>query len=304
MNPGIVCLVALLLDRAFGEPRRLHPLVGFGALAERIEALMREDEGGSADSQRFRGGLAVALLLVPIAFVAMALSDSALGIPFDILVLYLAIGQRSLARHARAVHAALERADMNEARKWVSKLVSRDTDSMNDDDVSRATVESVLENGCDAVYGAMFWFAMAGAPGVVVYRLANTLDAMWGYRTERYRAFGWGAARFDDVLNWIPARLTAMTYACLGNRTQGMRAWRKQGPLWESPNAGPVMAAGAGALGLVLGGEANYHGKIRHRPTLGYGRAPLPGDILRAIRMVANGAWVWAAVILLAASIV
>ena len=294
----------MLLDRVFGEPKRLHPLVGFGTLADRVEALVRESVDDSPQTLRRRGVVAVAVLLVPIAFVATVLSDSGLGMIFDILVLYLAIGQRSLADHARAVQSALEAGDLVQARERVSWLVTRNTAGMTEQSVSRATVESVLENGSDAVYGAMFWFALAGAPGVVVYRLANTLDAMWGYRTERYRAFGWAAARLDDLLNWIPARLTALTYASLGNRQDGMRAWREQGPGWESPNAGAVMAAGAGALGVTLGGSASYHGAMRERPVLGFGPPPESRDIARALRMVANGAWVWAAVILLVSSII
>lgn len=304
MNPGIASLVALLLDRTFGEPARLHPLVGFGALAQQVESLARAGASGASDGLRSRGALAVVALLSPAAYLAMLISESALGIPFDILVLYLALGQRSLADHGRAVQAALDRQDVPAARQCVSRLVTRDTDAMDGGDIARATVESMLENGCDAVYGALFWFAVAGAPGVVVYRLANTLDAMWGYRTDHYLAFGWAAARFDDLLNLLPARLSALTYALLGDRRQALRAWREQGGDWGSPNAGPVMAAGAGALGVRLGGTASYHGEIRQRPVLGYGRDPIAKDIGRAVRLVANGAWVWAAGILVVTGIV
>jgi adenosylcobinamide-phosphate synthase len=167
--------------------------------------------------------------------------------------------------------------------------------------VARAAVESVLENGNDAVFGALFWYLVAGAPGAVFYRLANTLDAMWGYRDERYRDFGWAAARLDDLLNFLPARLTAATYAILGDTRAAWRAWRTQAPAWESPNAGPVMAAGAGSLGLVLGGPAFYRGAYRQRPWLGTGRAPHGGDIGRAVQLVRLGLGLWLMVFVFAA---
>jgi adenosylcobinamide-phosphate synthase len=175
---------------------------------------------------------------------------------------------------------------------------------MDSTDVARATLESILENGCDAVFGALLWFAIAGAPGVVVYRLANTLDAMWGYRSARYRMFGWAAARCDDLLNWVPARLTALTYAVLGRRREALQAWRTLGDGWDGPNAGTVMAAGAGALGVRLGGTARYHGSVRERRVLGFGREPTAADIQRALRLVTTGAWLWIAVITVVASVV
>jgi adenosylcobinamide-phosphate synthase len=182
----------------------------------------------------------------------------------------------------------------------VGEIVSRDTAGMQRQDVARAGVESVLENGNDAVFGALFWFALAGAPGALLYRLANTLDAMWGYRTPRYRCFGWAAARLDDALNFIPARLTALTYALLGNARAALRCWRQQAPAWDSPNAGPVMASGAGSLTVLLGGAANYHGVTEARPPLGAGNAPDAEDIARAIGLVQRGVWLWLALLLVA----
>jgi hypothetical protein len=149
-----------------------------------------------------------------------------IGIVFDVLLLYLAIGRTSLAEHAKAVASALQDADLPLARQRVGMIVSRDTREMNAPDVARAAVESVLENGADAVFGALFWFVVAGTPGVVVYRLANTLDAMWGYKNSRFLRFGWAAARFDDLLNLIPARLTALSYALMGQLSAGHKIVR------------------------------------------------------------------------------
>ena len=132
----------------------------------------------------------------------------------------------------------------------------------------------------------------------MLYRLANTLDALWGYRTPRYLHFGWAAARLDDGLNWLPARLTALSYALVGSQPAlAWRCWREQAPFWKSPNAGPVMAAGAGALGLALGGPARYHGQWQQRPPLGEGLAPCAEDIGRAVKLVQRALWLWLAVI-------
>jgi adenosylcobinamide-phosphate synthase len=241
-------------------------------------------------------GLAAVALLVGGASLAASVAQRSLGSwawLLDAALLYLALGAASLGEHAAVVRRALESGDLNAARRHVGRIVSRDTADMDEAAVSRATLESVLENGCDAVFGALFWFFVAGAPGVVAYRLANTLDAMWGYKTERYLHFGWAAARLDDLLNWIPARLTALTYVLLGRSGTAWRCWRSQAANWESPNAGPVMAAGAGALTVKLGGPAVYHGCLEPRPPLGEGHEPVAADIARADVLVQRGVWLW-----------
>ncbi|MCC6134347.1 MAG: adenosylcobinamide-phosphate synthase CbiB [Candidatus Contendobacter sp.] len=300
MLTALLCLGAVLLDQALGEPRRWHPLVGFGGLAQRLEALVYGPPELSPNARRERGVIAVMLLLVPFTLVAGLLAWLPLiGLAVALGLLYLAIGARSLVEHAEAVAAALQADDLLLARQKVALIVSRDTADLDEEGISRATIESVLENGCDAIFGALFWFALTGAAGVVLYRLANTLDALWGYRTPRYLRFGWAAARLDDGLNWLPARLTALSYTLVGPQSAlAWRCWQAQAPSWKSPNAGPVMAAGAGALGLALGGPACYHGQWQSRPPLGEGLAPCAEDIGRAVKLVQRALWLWLAVIL------
>jgi len=299
-TPAILVL-AVLLDKWLGEPKRFHPLVGFGRLAAWCETLARKsDIAAETDNVvRIKGALSALFLLLPWVLISAALTAiPRWGMLFQAVLLYFTIGTTSLARHARNVANAMERNNLDLARFSVAMIVSRDTGDMQESDIARATVESVLENGSDAVFAAIFWFLLLGAPGAVMYRLANTLDAMWGYRTVRYLNFGWAAARFDDVLNWVPARLTALTYTLLGNLPAAWRCWRSQGRLWYSPNAGPVMAAGAGALVIELGGPAIYHGALKDRPILGEGRKPCAADIERAISLVQRGLWLWVALVI------
>ena len=291
---ALLVAAALLLDALFGEPRRFHPLAGFGRLAVWLEARFNPDGRG----RRRHGVAALALLVLPgVALAGWLQQQAAVGAVFSALVLYAAIGLKSLHQHAEPVAAALARDDLDAARASVSMMVSRDTTALYAEGVSRATVESVLENGNDAVFGALFWFLVAGAAGALGYRLVNTLDAMWGYKTSRYLRFGWAAARLDDALNFVPARLTALSYALLGRTRIALACWRAQAPAWDSPNAGPVMAAGAGALGVRLGGAAVYHGQLEARPALGQGAAPQGGDIARALNLVRHGVGLWLALI-------
>jgi adenosylcobinamide-phosphate synthase len=189
--------------------------------------------------------------------------------------------------------------DLVSARATVARLVSRDPEAMDEHAIARATTESVLENGADAVFASLFWFLLAGLPGLVAHRLINTLDAMWGYRTPRFERFGKAAARLDDVLGWVPARLTAFTYALVGNWQRARQCWRYQARHWSSPNAGVVMAAGAGALGVTLGGDAVYADGVHQRPRLGGGGAPDAGSIRDALSLVQRALVLWLALIVL-----
>jgi adenosylcobinamide-phosphate synthase len=291
--PTVALLLAagVALDLLLGEARRFHPLVGFGKLASALE--LRLNRGRL---RRGRGVLAWALAVAPLVAIGAWICNAA-GPLAHALLLYLCIGLRSLRDHNLPIAHALRQGRLAEARDLTARIVSRDTRDASDADLAKASTESLLENGNDAVFGTLFWFALAGGPGALLFRLANTLDAMWGYRSPRFAAFGWAAARIDDALNLVPARLTALSYVLLAPTLAAKRrawhCWRAQAPAWSSPNAGPVMSSGAGALGLALGGPAVYDGQLEQRPPLGHGRPPGAADIVRAWLLVAQTTALW-----------
>ncbi|WP_321961204.1 adenosylcobinamide-phosphate synthase CbiB [Paraburkholderia sp. J7] len=291
-----LAVAGVAVDRWLGEPRRAHPLVAFGRYANRIEARLNTGRRG-----RPLGLLAWLAAVAPPVIVAAlfcALLPWPLAWALHVALLWFALGARSLTEHIAPIGAALARRDLAAARELTGRIVSRDTAGADATALSRAAVESALENGNDAIFGALFWFAIAGGPGALAFRLANTLDAMWGYRTPRFLRFGWAAARIDDVLNWIPARLTAASYALLGDTRMALRCWREQAHRWESPNAGPVMAAGAGSLNVLLGGAAVYHGTLEERPALGAGSPPHAQHVDAALRLVERTTILWLAALL------
>ena len=292
----LAAIAAFALDRLLGETKRGHPLVGFGSLANGVERLLNR-----GPLRRVSGLLAWVLVVLP--WVALAFWGKRydfLGWTVDVILLYLALGGRSLAEHAERVVADLAAGDLPAARQHVGWIVSRDTRELDEAGIAKACIESTLENGNDAVFGALFWFILFGGAGAVFFRLANTLDAMWGYKSERFLRFGWAAARIDDVLNYLPARLTALSYALCGQTRRALACWWQQAARWESPNAGPVMSTGAGSLGLVLGGAAIYHGQLEQRPRLGAGRSPCIEDISRALTLLRRSAALWLFIYLVA----
>ncbi|MBI2308003.1 MAG: cobalamin biosynthesis protein [Rhodocyclales bacterium] len=280
------------LDRLLGEPKRWHPLVGFGRIAGRVEQVLNRPQDGPGGS-RLAGLLAWSLVVLPPVLLAGFLCTLPFGWLLHPLLLCFALGGRALEEHGERVADDLAAGDLAAAREHVGWMVSRDTSALDAEGVSKAAVESLLENGNDAVFGALFWFFLLGGPGALLFRLANTLDAMWGYRNDRFLAFGAAAARLDDALNYLPARLTALSYALFGATARALACWREQAPQWDSPNAGPVMAAGAGALQVSLGGPAIYHGRLEVRPRLGEGRPPQAADIHRALALVRYSLRLW-----------
>lgn len=301
----MVALAALAgtgLDRLLGEVPRWHPLVGFGRMAAWIERGLNRRPAARGRS-RVAGLLAWSVAVLPCvavtAWIAARAPDTTRLCAWiaDIVALYFAVGARSLRDHIAPIAEALRGGDLPGARSLASRIVSRDLRDADEEAIARAAVESALENGSDAIFAPLFWLVVGGAPGVVLYRLANTLDAMWGYRNARFGSFGWAAARIDDVLNWMPARLTAMSYALLGHTADALRCWRAQAPRWSSPNAGPVMASGAGSLRVQLGGLARYDGIDETRPPLGLGQPARAEDIRRALALVSRTLGLWLAVL-------
>jgi adenosylcobinamide-phosphate synthase len=299
----LMVLAACALDRLLVEPSRFHPLVGFGHLASRLEKRFNISKTSATNLQRYGLLCWAALVVLPALTVTLLLPllDTWLQILLGTIILYLVIGGRSLQEHATRVYQDLHAGRLQDARTHVSWLVSRDTRQLDETGISKACIESVLENGNDALFAPIFWFCLLGPAGAILYRFANTLDAMWGYRTPRYINFGRAAARLDDVLNYLPARLTALAYCLAGNTAQAFQCWRVQAPDWDSPNAGPVMAAGAGALNLELGGAAEYHGATESRPHLGHGQPPSPEGIGLAQQLLRRALWIWLGALIICA---
>jgi adenosylcobinamide-phosphate synthase len=298
---AMLAIAGVIVDRMIGEPGTRHPLVAFGRLATRLEARM--NTGFRARPAGILAWLAAIVPPVAIAWLLVSVLPFALACAVHAALLWFALGGKSLREHIAPIARALGFGDLAAARTLTARIVSRETADADEAALSRAAVESALENGNDAIFGALFWFAVAGGPGALAFRLANTLDAMWGYRTPRYLRFGWAAARFDDVLNFVPARLTAASYALLGDTRTAWHCWRTQAPSWDSPNAGPVMASGAGSLNVLIGGPAVYNGTLESRPVLGYGMTATPQHIVAALRLVERTTFLWLALFLFLAFI-
>lgn len=287
--------LALLLDKFLGEPTHFHPLIGFGKLVGKIEVRARQLKL----PLKFLGFLAWLLAVVPLLIVIivllnqLALFSQALFVFASSCLLYLTIGGSSLTLHAMAIYQPLSQGNLEQARAKVAMIVSRDTAQMDNQAITSATIESVLENGNDAVFATLFWFILFGAPGALMFRLANTLDAMWGYKSERYLNFGYTAAKLDDILGYIPARLTGITYALQGHFVLSLTCWRKQAKHCISPNGGVVMCAGAGALHCKIGGPAMYHGQLKHKIFMGSGDIANFNIIPKACQLVNRGTWLW-----------
>jgi adenosylcobinamide-phosphate synthase len=311
-DPLLLLLAALALDAAIGDPavifRRLpHPVVLVGLLIARLEQrLNRQDH---SDRDRRLAGLVSVLVVVVIAAGAGAVVDAAaarwaLGSIAEVAVLTVLLAQRSLYDHVAAVANALDREGLAGGREAIRHIVGRDPQSLDEDGVGRAAIESLAENFSDGVVAPVFWFLVLGLPGICAYKAVNTLDSMIGHRSERYRAFGWAAARLDDVANLIPARLAGLLIAiaaALTPRASGkdalvimVRDARKH----RSPNAGWPEGAMAGALDLSLAGPRQYGGERVEDAWIGEGSEDVgAGDIRRALGLFVVACLVEAALI-------
>ena len=269
-------------DLALGDPRRGHPVALFGTWAGWVEARTHRDS-------RAAGIATEALALAPV--VALGVAAGRLTGPSSTLatatLTWTALGGTSLGREGRAVHDLLAADDLTGARTRVRHLVGRVTDDLEADEVARAAVESIAENTSDAVVGTLVWGAALGPLGIVLHRAANTLDAMHGHRTSRYARFGWAAARLDDLLGWVPARATVLaTAAAVPLRAvEVLRTAARDGRAHPSPNAGPVEAGFAAALGIRLGGRTVYASGAEDRVVMGSGPAPTVADLPHAITL-------------------
>jgi adenosylcobinamide-phosphate synthase len=280
-------LLAVWLDRWLGEPQRFHPLVGFGRWANALEHRLNANGQGT----QLRGLVALLLCIMPVLLLSAWLcwgllhNSALLTLLVGSIGLYFTVGWRSLIDHAAAVEQALAAPNLPLARQAVGRIVSRDCEALSALQVRRAALESLLENTADAVIAPLFWFALLGLPGALVYRLSNTLDAMWGYKNKRFYSFGWAAARWDDALNYLPARCTAWAFAAVGDTAGALASWRSSAAHWASPSAGPVICAGAGALHLSVGGGASYHQRWHDKPATP-GHLPQAGAITRGLQLV------------------
>ncbi|ROO89552.1 adenosylcobinamide-phosphate synthase [Actinocorallia herbida] len=283
------------LDALLGDPRRGHPVAGFGRAAAALEkAIYRDDRARGA---LFTGICAGTVLGAAVLAERAGRDRPVLRCLTTAAATWAVLGGTSLAREGEIMARHLEGGHLGAARLRLSHLCARDPSGLDGPALARATVESLAENTGDAVVSPLFWGAVAGVPGLAAYRALNTLDAMVGYRSARYANFGWASARLDDAANWLPARLTgaltvlaapAVTPVSGGRLRASAEAWRvlrRDGARHPSPNAGRCEAAAAGALGVRLGGANTYAGEVETRPALGDGRDPDVPDIRRAVRL-------------------
>jgi adenosylcobinamide-phosphate synthase len=278
-------LAGWLADLVFADPRRAHPVAGFGEVATALERAMYRDA-------RWAGVAYVGVLLSATALLGVALQrvTGRFKVVVPAAATWTALGGTSLLRTVSDVAEHLSADDIDAARRLLPSLCGRNPDALEADGLARATLESLAENTSDAHVAPLLWAAVGGVPGALVYRAVNTLDAMVGHRSPRYARFGWGAARLDDLVNIVPARVTAaLVVVCAplvgGSPLGAVRAWRRDAARHPSPNAGVVEAAFAGALGVRLGGPTRYPHGLEIRPSLGVGPAPRVDDLRRGVRL-------------------
>jgi adenosylcobinamide-phosphate synthase len=295
-------LAALLLELMLGYPDRLtraigHPVMWMGRLIGVMDRGLNRAEAASS-VRRMMGVIAVLILIGTVGIIASILARGLLFLPAHLglvataLIASTLVAQRSLHAHVARVAAALDKAGLAGARAAVSHIVGRDTAALDDAGVARAAIESLAENFSDAVVAPAFWMLVAGLPGAAIYKAINTADSMIGHRTERYAAFGWAAARLDDLLNLPAARLAALLIVAAAAMTEGASAAAAWRAVWRdahrhrSPNAGYPEAAMAGALGLRLAGPRSYGGVTVEDAFMGEGRREADAtDIRSALRL-------------------
>jgi adenosylcobinamide-phosphate synthase len=324
-DPVLLLVAGLVIDALFGDMPAIfryvpHPVILAGrAIAFFDRKLNRETR--SEASRRERGLVTVIVLVGGAALIGLILEracrGSLAGAVLEALMIAVLVAQRSLHEHVAAVAAGLARGGLDGGREAVRQIVGRDPTSLDAHGVARAAIESLAENFSDGVVAPVFWYLLLGLPGLFAYKMANTLDSMIGHRTPRYRAFGWAAARLDDVLNTVPAPLSgvllavAAVFAKKGRPGHALMIMLRDGRKHHSPNAGWPESAMAGALSLALAGPRRYAEGLVADPWLGDGSARAGvSDIVRGLHLyrhacliqggVLVGAWLAAHATLLA----
>lgn len=294
---GWELVIAMLLDAVFGEPRMLwdrlpHPAVLMGRLIAFLDRTLN-----TGQDRKSKGVLALSLLCFTAAVIGSLLSQ--FGWVIEIIVAAILLAQKSLVDHVRAVATGL-RTSIEEGQFAVSMIVSRDTKDMNEAQVARSAIESAAENFSDGVIAPAFWFLVGGLPAMLVYKFVNTADSMIGYKTEKYLEFGWASARIDDLLNWIPARLSMLLIVVFAKRSVNFRAIISEAKRHKSPNAGWPEAAMARAINVALAGPRSYDGQLQQLPWVNErGRQTITADDVDAAVRILWRAWnlAWIAII-------
>ncbi len=286
----IIVLLAILLDHLLPDRQGIKPFVWYRDWAESIE-------------ERFNGGKRVhgigAVILATLPIVAgVMLIHYILGeigwilrVAFDVLVLYLCLDVHRLSKTAGAVSVALESGDLDEADEQLRELIGKGVPEKSEANIARASVEGVLKQGNSLIVSPVFWFILFGPFGAVLQRLSCILDSLWGHRYERFAEFGWAAARFDDLMGWVPARITALSYALMGSFEDALHCWRKRVGVWSDINSGPLLASGFGAMHMQIC-EAAEENEFEER-TSDLAVIPDAGHVQRAVALVWRVLLLW-----------
>ncbi len=304
--PAVVLAAALIMDGLIGDPcwlwaRVSHPVSMLGSV---IGWADRRANQRNEANRRWRGVLLLVVMVVAAGIagtlIAWLTQSTIWGWLLETAVVFSLIAQRDLYDHVKWVAETLRREGLAGGRRAVSQIVGRDTDALDEHGVCRAAIESCAENFADGVVAPIFWYLVAGLPGLMIYKTVNTLDSMIGHKTDRYRAFGWASARFDDLLNLIPARLSGLVVAAAAlamNGADARAAWQamlRDARHHKSPNAGWPEAAFAGALGIAIAGPRVYHGEMITDAWMGNGRARCtPRDIDNTLRLFVLACVLW-----------
>jgi adenosylcobinamide-phosphate synthase len=303
--------VALAVDAVLGWPEQLfrrigHPVTWLGRLIDRVDETCNRDSGSPAF--RRAAGVMATLLVIALPTALAWIVQAQLTIEWSRILIagilaWPLVALRSLHDHVAAVTRPLQSGDIEAARSAVSRIVGRDPSSLDEAGIARASIESLAENTSDGVIAPVLWGAIFGLPGLVGYKTINTLDSMIGHRTPRHEAFGWAAARIDDVANFIPARLTGLLFAVLSAQpANALSCMMKDARRHRSINAGWPEAAMAGALGVRLSGPRAYHGTLADEPWLNGGaRDPLAADVAQALKLYRRAMWLLAAALVILA---